>query len=98
MLQNKKVLIIVPAFSEYERALKVAGVDVDIFFLNESDDFRVDIEKLAEKLAEGFNTLWMANPANPNGGLLKKAVMEYNDGALKRHFTKMMGGEGGDTE
>ena len=25
--------------------------------------------------------------------LLKKAVMEYNDGALKRHFTKMMGGD-----
>lgn len=76
MLQNKKVLIIVPAFSEYERALTVAGVDVDFFCLNEADDFKVDIEKLAEKLAEGFDALWMANPANPNGGLLEKAVME----------------------
>lgn len=76
MLRDKRVLIIVPAFSEYERALKIAGADIEFFYLNEADDFRVNTEDLTEKLNEGFDALWMANPANPNGGLLKKAAME----------------------
>ena len=74
ILRDKKVLIVVPAFSEYERALTIAGANIEFFSLGEADGFKVDSKKLAARLAEGFDALWMANPTNPNGRLLSESA------------------------
>lgn len=74
MLRDKKVLVVVPAFSEYERALTIAGANIEFFYLSEADGFKVETDKLSARLKEGFDALWIANPSNPNGRLLSKSA------------------------
>ena len=43
VLRPRKVLIPVPSFSEYERAARAAGCEVEYFFLREEDNFQLEI-------------------------------------------------------
>ncbi|MEE9543301.1 MAG: threonine-phosphate decarboxylase CobD [Thermodesulfobacteriota bacterium] len=78
VLQPKRALIIEPAFGEYARSLELAGCSVEKFQTLEAGSFRLDIDALIEclKEGEGFDILYMANPASPTGVLTSKAQME----------------------
>ena len=70
LLPGARGLVIAPAFSEYARALDRTGWQTEHLILSPDDGFVLSLEKLAEKLAEGFDLLFLCNPANPTGALL----------------------------
>ncbi|MDD2336302.1 MAG: threonine-phosphate decarboxylase CobD [Geobacteraceae bacterium] len=70
LLSGTKGLIIAPAFSEYARALERAGWQTEYMSLLPAEGFALSLEMLAERLAEGFDLLFLCNPANPTGALL----------------------------
>jgi len=67
-----KALIVTPAFSEYEKGLKMAGTKVSYFQTEEKEDFSPDIARLCKRLREGFDIVCFCNPANPTGVLTSK--------------------------
>ena len=74
-LRPKRALIVAPAFSEYERALSLAGCKADNFILAEEKDFKIDPPLLHAALEKGYDTLWLASPSNPAGSLAPKKII-----------------------
>lgn len=75
LLPGARGLIIAPAFSEYSRALAQAEWQTEHLILSPDDGFALSLGKLAEKLAEGFDLLFLCNPANPTGAILPLSVI-----------------------
>ena len=73
---GRKALIIAPAFSEYCRALRRADWEYRSFALSPGNGFSLSLDELAERLEEGFELLFLCNPANPSGTLLPLAEVE----------------------
>jgi len=66
----RSAMVVEPAFSEYARALGLAGAAVRPFFLRPEDGFCLDQAGLEKALAETRpQVLYMANPSNPIGRL-----------------------------
>lgn len=76
LLPGGKGLIVAPAFSEYGRALEREGLDADYLLLSPADGFALSLEKLAARLADGCDLLFLCNPANPTGAILPLSMME----------------------
>jgi threonine-phosphate decarboxylase len=76
LLPGGRGLIIAPAFSEYAQALKRSRWQTEHLLLSPVDGFALSLEKLAERLAEGFDLLFLCNPANPTGALLPIRMIE----------------------
>ena len=74
VLKPEKSLIVVPAFSEYESALKSVGCKTHFFPLKSRDNLRLDIEELSRNL-KNIDLLFLCNPNNPAGQLINKADM-----------------------
>lgn len=74
-LKPEKALIVAPAFSEYERALRLTGCKVDHFLLKEEKGFAIDPTPLFPAMRNGYDMLWIANPSNPAGSLTPKKVI-----------------------
>ncbi len=72
VFKPRKALIVTPAFSEYEKGLRVAGTEVSYFKSEDKSNFSVDIDRLCERIREGFDILYFCNPANPTGVLTPK--------------------------
>ena len=68
----QKALIVTPAFSEYEKGLKMAGAKVSYFQANEKEAFSINIARLCKRLRDGFDIVYFCNPANPTGVLTSK--------------------------
>lgn len=73
---GKKGLIVAPAFAEYASALDRAGWEIDYFTLLSEDDFSLSLPALQAKLAQGYDILFVCNPANPTGSLLPRGDIE----------------------
>ncbi|MEA5114261.1 MAG: threonine-phosphate decarboxylase CobD [Geobacteraceae bacterium] len=69
-IAGRKALIIAPAFSEYGRALGRAGWEIHYLVLSPGSGFALSPDKLAKRLEEGFELVFLCNPANPTGTLL----------------------------
>lgn len=65
-LGNKKALITEPTFSEYKRAVALAGGSVEVFPLFADDNWQVDFTKLTKRLPE-LDVVFLCNPNNPTG-------------------------------
>ena len=77
VLRPRKVLIPVPSFSEYERAARAAGCEVEYFFLREEDNFQLDAEKI---LQQKCDCIILGRPNNPTGNLISlDAVKKISD-------------------
>jgi len=76
LVEGKRALIVAPAFSEYERALELAGWEADFLYLRPREGFRLSLEHLAEKLAQGCDILFFANPGNPAGNVVRPEELE----------------------
>lgn len=63
----KKILIPVPSFSEYERAAKSSGAQIEFFFTRAEENFSLDVEKL---LKQNADCLIIGRPDNPTGNLI----------------------------
>ena len=74
----KRPMIIFPCYSEYLREVNKNNPD-KIFktFLNETDDFKFDVEKLiSECNSNSIDLLILCNPNNPTGSILSRDEIE----------------------
>ncbi len=76
MLPGKKALLISPSFSEYVRALNQHHWETQHFILMPENNFSIDMEALARRLADGCDVLFICNPGNPSGMLYSQRVIE----------------------
>ena len=74
-LKPGKAMVTAPAFSEYEKALREAGSQVEYCSLSEQDSFQVT-EQLLNQLNESIDLLFLCNPNNPVGNLMPPALLE----------------------
>ncbi len=65
----RRALVLVPAFSEYERSLLAAGCAVRSVPLQEAEPFRVPFGKVLA-LLHRVDMLFLGNPNNPGGTLM----------------------------
>ncbi|MEA4973155.1 Threonine-phosphate decarboxylase [bioreactor metagenome] len=63
----KKTIIMGPAYSEYENAVKVIGSDYEYFELKESEDFKLNTDRLLTVLNGKVGLFIACNPNNPTG-------------------------------
>ncbi len=75
-LRPEKALIPVPTFSEYERACKCYGSSVMSYELREENNFDLNpddfISFITSYSSEPFDMIFLCNPNNPTGRLIKK--------------------------
>ncbi|MDP4104503.1 MAG: threonine-phosphate decarboxylase CobD [Bacillota bacterium] len=71
MLEGKKVLLIQPAFSEYEQACRVNRCEIITCQL-EAPDFDLSLEQIRPKLRDA-DAMFFCNPNNPTGIHYSKA-------------------------
>ncbi|MCQ6276939.1 threonine-phosphate decarboxylase [Bacillus sp. V3B] len=64
LLAGKKVLIVEPAFSEYEKACQINDCDISYFQLAEG--WEIDSDALRKKLSQ-VDAVFFCNPNNPTG-------------------------------
>ena len=76
MVGGKRGLIVAPAFAEYALALKRSGWQFDYLTLKSGDGFALSLQGLQERLAEGYDLLFICNPGNPTGALIAKSDIE----------------------
>lgn len=66
----KKVVIVIPSFCEYEKSSKKWGCSISYVVLNE--DMEYDYAAILSALVDA-EALIIANPNNPNGGIIDKS-------------------------
>lgn len=71
--QPKNALIVVPTFSEYEKALRTYGCSVNYHLLREDDEFEVG-EDIIKKIY-GNDMMFLCNPNNPTGKMIVPELM-----------------------
>ncbi len=76
-LSPKKSIIISPAYSEYERELKLTGSSVELFPLTEDENFKLNMQKLIQKLDSDIDLVVLCNPNNPTGSYLTLHEIEF---------------------
>ncbi|HBD95606.1 MAG: hypothetical protein A2015_11140 [Spirochaetes bacterium GWF1_31_7] len=72
----KKVLIVSPTFSEYERMLSNRGADIHYFMLREENNFIVDVDSLYDEAEKGYDLVVLCNPNNPTGTMLSPVKLD----------------------
>ena len=73
VLRPKRALLPVPSFSDYDRALRIAGCRVDYMRLRGSDGFVPDMDRF-KKSVSGTDIVFLCNPNNPTGTLIEKDI------------------------
>lgn len=71
-LKPKKVLLPVPAFVEYEEALRSVDAEITYFYMEK--DFRVK-ENLLDAMKKKQDLLVLCNPNNPTGLLIERKLL-----------------------
>ena len=64
-----KALIIGPAFSEYQAALASAEWKWDWLLRRPEDELEIDPAKLSDQATKGYDLIFLARPANPDGAM-----------------------------
>jgi threonine-phosphate decarboxylase len=68
----KKAIIVEPAFSEYRNSLESFSCKLTSFSTKEDEGFVPDITRLYSMLENGYDVVYLCNPANPSGVLLSR--------------------------
>ncbi|MDF2571414.1 MAG: cobD 2 [Sporomusa sp.] len=74
-LRPKRVLIPAPTFSEYERASRAAGAEIEYAYLSPSNGYAFDENALCNRLS-GVDIVFVGNPNNPTGTMLTVSQLE----------------------
>ena len=70
----KKALIPVPAFSEYEQALRTVDCQIRYYQTEEKENFRLT-ERFLEKLTEDLDLVFLCSPSNPAGQVIPEDLL-----------------------
>ena len=71
----RKVLILGPTYSEYERYVSLEGGNCLYYPLKETEQFELNVEDLCRKLYEGLDMLILCNPNNPTSSAISRPDM-----------------------
>ncbi len=77
--RGKKALVIVPAFTEYERSLRFFGCGVRTYRLREDTGFLMtedDARNIIEEIGQGIEIVFIGQPANPSGRVTDISMLE----------------------
>ena len=81
----KKALIVGPTYSEYARAVELAGGQVAWFPLREEEEFRLDLPSLLRKISDRLDLLVLCNPNNPTGTVVSREDLRQVLNACMEH-------------
>lgn len=70
----KKALIPVPAFAEYEQALRTVNCEILYYELKEADQFAL-AEEFLDTLTEDLDLVFLCSPSNPAGQVIEPDLM-----------------------
>ncbi len=73
-LKPNKALMPVPAFYEYEQALKIVECDIEYISMREEQQFILQ-EDFIDRIKEDTDIIFLCNPNNPTGNLIDKDLM-----------------------
>lgn len=74
-LKPKRALLPVPAFSEYEQALRSGGCHIEYYTTKQENGFCIDEDFLSE-ITEDIDILFLCSPSNPSGHAIRRELME----------------------
>lgn len=63
---DKRIAILNPNFSEYERGAKLSGLEILNLYLNKDKDFEINLDDIKDNI-DKFDSLFICNPSNPIG-------------------------------
>lgn len=72
----RRVLIPVPSYVDYTKAALLAGKKIETFSIREDDDFKIDIEKLSEKIRPD-DLVVLGSPNNPTGMAVDRSQLVH---------------------
>lgn len=75
-LRPEMALIPMPSYSDYDRALSLAGSKVSCFALAREDGFVLDPDRFIEEMKQGADIVFLCNPNNPTGTLVPLRTVE----------------------
>jgi histidinol-phosphate/aromatic aminotransferase/cobyric acid decarboxylase-like protein len=82
LTKESRVLVLDPMYGEYAHVLEhVVGCRVDRLELDAGDEFRVNLDRLAEAASRGYDLIVLVNPNNPTGKQVPPALLK---GVLER--------------
>jgi len=71
----RKALLAVPAFLEYEQALRSAGCEIHHYVLKAENGFRLR-EDFLQELVPGLDMVFLCNPNNPTGLTIPRELLD----------------------
>ncbi len=83
-LKAKKILIVTPAFSEYEFSARSNGSKIVFVRAEERGNFRIGLKKIQRFLSR-VDLVFLGNPNNPTGSCLHSGELSSLAGACARH-------------
>jgi len=75
-LRPRKALVVVPAFSEYDNALKLMGTEIQPHFLLAKYEFRLPIQDFIDGWGHGLEMIFLSNPNSVTGRIVPRKEME----------------------
>lgn len=87
VINPKSVLIVTPTFTEYVHSYRHTKVRISFFQTREQHDFKLQQQQLCDELKKGYSALYLCNPANPTGMLVKPQALLQIVSAARRHGT-----------
>ena len=73
----KKALLAVPAFAEYEQALKTVDCEVEYYYLKKEQNFRITEEFVtAVEQEENCDLIFLCSPSNPAGQTIEPELLK----------------------
>lgn len=71
----RRVLVLAPSFSEYERAARASDAIVEYYYLDEEKNFSLNITEVISRLST-VDIIFIGNPNNPTGNLVTNTELE----------------------
>ncbi|MFB5661615.1 pyridoxal phosphate-dependent aminotransferase [Alteribacillus sp. HJP-4] len=75
LFAGKRVLLIEPAFKEYDKALQSVSADIMRHIVYEENNWSWKLDDIGDKLIQ-CDAIWLCNPNNPSGISLSQEVLE----------------------
>ena len=72
----KKALLLGPTYSEYSRELSLIGASTETYYLQEENDFHLNVDDFLSHCTEDVELVIICNPNNPTSSAIKKNDME----------------------
>lgn len=91
--QGDEVIVPDPGYAIYESTVRLAGGKPVSIPLREQNQFRLDVEELAQKITRRTKLIILNSPQNPTGGVLSTRDLEEIGELAQRHNLYVMSDE-----